>query len=61
MSASDAWDDAQRIKELLEQNALKQESIVQLRVPLSSFMTAMNNLSRVILYKRIEERLTISG
>ncbi|MDM8552416.1 hypothetical protein QUF72_20185 [Desulfobacterales bacterium HSG2] len=62
MSASDVWDDAQRIKELLQQNVSKQESVVQLRVPLSSLLTAIDSLSQnelIVLHRHIQERLAI--
>jgi len=61
MSAEDVWDDAQQISNVLRQNLLKAEPVIQLHIPLSSFLSALDNLSRdelVILHKHIEERVT---
>jgi hypothetical protein len=60
MSAADVWDDAQQIAEVLRHNLLKAEPAVQLQVPLSIFMSALDSLSRdelVLLRQRVEERL----
>jgi hypothetical protein len=60
MSAADAWDDAQQIAEVLRQNLLKAEPAVQLQVPLSIFLSALDSLSRdelALLRQRVEERL----
>ena len=62
MSAEDVWDDAQQIAELLKQNVLQTEPIVHVDIPLSSFLSALDNLNRdelEILHKRIEERLAV--
>jgi len=60
MSAADVWDDAQQIAEVLRQNLLKAEPAVQLQVPLSVFLSALDSLSQdelVLLRQRVEERL----
>ena len=60
MSAVDVWEDAQQIAQVLQQNLRKAEPVVRLQVPLSSFLTALDNLSReelMVLHKRVEERL----
>lgn len=60
MSAADVWGDAQQIAEVLRQNLLKAEPAVQLRVPLSIFLSALDSLSRdelALLRQRVEERL----
>jgi len=61
MSAEDVWEDAQQISNVLRQNRLKAEPVNQLHIPLSSFLSALDTLSReelVILHKHIEERVT---
>ena len=58
MEAADVWDDAQQIARVLQQNLRKAEPVV--RVPLSSFLAALGNLSKeelMVLHKRVEERL----
>ncbi len=60
MSAADVWDDAQQIATVLRQNLLKAEPVVRLQIPLSAFLSALDNLSPdelVILRQRVEERL----
>jgi len=62
MSAAEVWEDAQQIAEVLRRNLLKAEPTVGLRVPLSVFLSALDDLSReelVILRKRVDERLAI--
>jgi len=62
MSAAEVWEDAQQIAEVLRRNLLKAEPMVGLRIPLSVFLSALDDLSRedlVILRKRVEERLAI--
>lgn len=62
MSAADVWDDAQQIATVLKQNLLKAEPVVRLQIPLSAFLSALDNLNRdelVILHKRVEQRLAI--
>jgi hypothetical protein len=46
MSAADVQDNAQQIAEVLRQNLLKAEPAVQLQVPLSIFLSALDSLSR---------------
>lgn len=63
MSAMDVWDDAQQIATVLRQNLLKAEPAVQLQVPLSVFLSALDSLSReelLILRQRVDERLGLS-
>jgi hypothetical protein len=60
MSAADVWDDAQQIAEVLRHNLLKAEPAVQLHVPLSIFLSALDSLNRdelALLRQRVEERL----
>jgi len=60
MSAADVWDDAQQIATVLRQNLLKAEPVVRLQIPLSAFLSALDNLNQdelVILRQRVEERL----
>jgi hypothetical protein len=60
MSAAEVWDDAQQIAEVLRQNLLKVEPVVKLQIPLSIFLTAVDNFSReelLLLRQHIEERL----
>jgi hypothetical protein len=62
MSAPEVWDDAQQIAEVLRQNLLKAEPVIRLPIPLSVFLSALDNFSReelVIMRKRIEERLAV--
>jgi hypothetical protein len=45
---------------VLKQNLLKAEPVVRLQIPLSAFLSALDNLNRdelVILHKRVEQRL----
>lgn len=60
MDATEVWEDAQQIANLLRQNLLKAASVVRLQIPLSSFLSALDNLNRdelMILLKRVQERL----
>jgi hypothetical protein len=60
MSASDVWNDAREIASVLKQNILKAEPMVRLQIPLSTFLSAVENLNReelLLLHKRIETRL----
>ena len=62
MSAQEVWDDAQHIAQILKQNVLKGESVVQLDIPFSFFLSALDTLNRddlLLLHKRIEERLAV--
>jgi hypothetical protein len=60
MSAAEVWEDAQQVAEVLRRNLSKAEPTVELRIPLSVFLSALDDLSRdelVILRKRVDERL----
>lgn len=60
MDAAEVWDDAQQIANVLRQNLLKAESVIQLQIPLLSFLSASDNLNRdelKMLLKRVQERL----
>jgi hypothetical protein len=60
MSADDVSEDARRVANALRQNLLKAEPAVQLEVPFSTFLAALDKLSRdelLILRQRVEERL----
>jgi len=60
MDAAEVWEDAQQITNVLRQNLLKAESVVRLQIPLSSFLSALDNFGReelMILLKRVQERL----
>lgn len=62
MSAAEVWEDAQQIANVLRQNLLKAEPVVQLQIPLSIFLSALDNFRRdelIILHKHIEERLAV--
>lgn len=62
MSATEVWDDAQQIAAVLRQNLLKAEPVVRLPIPLSVFLSVLDDFSReelVILRKRVEERLAV--
>jgi hypothetical protein len=62
MSAADVLDDARQIAALLRQNLLKVETVVQLPVPFSALLSALDNLGREelrVLQERIEERLSV--
>lgn len=62
MSVEDVWDDAQQVAEVIKQNILKSEPVVQIDIPLSSFLTALEHLNRKeleTLYHRIAERLAV--
>ena len=60
MEAAEVWDDAEQIARVLQQNLRKAEPVVRLQIPLSSFLAALDNLSKeelMVLHKRVEERL----
>jgi len=62
MSATEVWDDAQQIAQVLRQNLLKTEPMVELHIPLSVFLSALDTFTRdelVLLRKRIEDRLAV--
>lgn len=61
MSAADVWDDARQVTGVQRKNLMKVEPEVRLQIPLSVFLSALDNFSRdelIILHKHIEERLT---
>lgn len=60
MSAKEVRKDARQLANTLRRNLLKAEPAVQLEVPLSTFLSALDSLSRddlLILRQRVEERL----
>ncbi|MCC7362032.1 MAG: hypothetical protein IT317_21285 [Anaerolineales bacterium] len=60
MSAVEVQEDARRVASALRQNLIKAEPAVQLEVPLSTFLSALDKLSRdelLILRHRVDERL----
>ena len=62
MSAQDVWADAQQIGDLVRQNLFKMEPMVGVQIPLSAFLSALNDLSRdelLALRNRVEELLAV--
>jgi len=60
MSAAEVWEDAQQLQSMLRRNLLKAEPHVRLQIPLSTFISALDNLKRdelALLHKRVKERL----
>jgi hypothetical protein len=60
MSAADTWEDAQGVAQVMQGNLLRAEPTVGLRIPLSVFLSALDELSReelVILRQRVTARL----
>lgn len=60
MSASDVWNDALQLADVLRQNLLKTEPIVRLQIPFSFFLSVLEEFDReelVILRQRVEDRL----
>ena len=60
MSASEVWNDAIQLAEVLRQNLLRSEPMVRLQIPFSLFLSALEEFDRdelVILRRRVEERL----
>jgi hypothetical protein len=60
MSVSEVQEDARQLAYVLRSNLLKAEPGVKLEVPLSAFLSALDNLSRdelLILRQRVDERL----
>lgn len=60
MSAEDVAQDAQQLAKILRQNLQKGEPAVQLKVPLSAYLDALDNLDRdelLLLRRRIEDKL----
>lgn len=60
MSASDVWEDAQTIANVLRKNLLKAEPVIRLPIPLSVFLSALDSFGHdelLILHQRVEEKL----
>ena len=60
MSATDVWNDTLQLTEVLRQNLLRSEPMVQLQIPFSLFLSALEEFNRdelVLLRRRVEERL----
>lgn len=60
MSADDVWEDAQQISSVLHRNQSQSEPVVRLPIPLSVFVSALEQFSRdelIFVRQRIEERL----
>ena len=60
MSAAEVRDDAQQLAEVLRQNMLRAEPVVRMQIPLSIFLSAVDNFNQdelMILRQRIEDRL----
>lgn len=60
MSADDVWEDAQLLADLLESNELRSEPKTRLQMPLSAFLSALEQFTReelTIVGQRVEERL----
>lgn len=60
MSAADVWDDAQQIANILQRNSSKAETGLQSKIPLMSFLSALDSFSReelLILEQHVQERL----
>lgn len=60
MSAREVWTDAQQLAQVLRQNVLTAEPVVQLQIPLSALLSALDTLSQDelrVLHQRVEERL----
>lgn len=60
MSAAEVWEDAQAVADVLRMNLLKAEPVVKFQIPLSIFLSALDEFSRdelILLRHRVEERL----
>lgn len=60
MSAAEVWEDAQQIAMILQRNKAKAEPVVRLQIPLSVFVSALEQFNRdelIVVRQRIEERL----
>lgn len=60
MSASDVWEDAQTVANVLRKNLLKADPVIQFPVPLSVFLSALDSFTPdelLILRQRVEEKL----
>ena len=62
MGAEDVWADAQQVADVLRLNLAKKEPMVGVQIPLSAFLSALNNFSRdelLTLRNRVEELLAV--
>ena len=62
MDAQDVWEDARRLAGLLQRNRSQTDVVVQLPIPFSLFLAALDGLDQnelVILRKRIDEKLLV--
>ena len=60
MSAADVWDDARVVTNLFRQNLLKAEPFVELQIPFSVLLSAIDNFKHeelLVLQKHIKTRL----
>jgi len=60
MSAAEVWEDAQQIAAILQRHQSKVEPVVRLQIPLSVFVSALEQFDRdelIIVRRRIDERL----
>lgn len=60
MSAADVWEDAQQTAQLLQRNRAKSEPVIRLPIPLSVFVSALDQFNRdelLVVRKHIEEKL----
>ncbi len=60
MDAADVWEDAQQIESILVRNRTEAEPVVRLHIPLSVFVSALEQFDRdelMIVRQRIEEQL----
>ncbi len=61
MSAAETWEDARELASLLRENLVRAEPAVRVRVPLSAFLAALDELNQeelTMLHRRVEEHLT---
>ena len=62
MSAEDVRADARQVADILQQNLSRVEPMVGLQIPLSVYLSALNDLSRdelLVLRSRVEELLAV--
>ncbi|MEM7533222.1 MAG: hypothetical protein AAF639_13660 [Chloroflexota bacterium] len=60
MSAEEAWEDAQLLSRLRARRRAKKDSIIQVPIPFSVFISALEQFSRdelLLAHQRIQERL----
>lgn len=60
MSAEDVWDDAQQIAAVIQNNQAKAEPVVRLPIPLSVFVSALEQFNReelMLVQQQIKKRL----